>query len=575
MDPKSKLKRESSEQGLLAGFDAAPYPVGARSSMATISRLSWSTNPHDWQPGNFVSDGESDDESYYLEAGGKGKREKRTLSQVASSRGLGNASCLIFVIACLLALFVGYPIVTFVQKPYMSKNGGYNLGGTNASGQIPTLTGNWGLIDKDTSSDLYTRTSLDGKTEYQLVFSDEFNVDGRSFYPGDDPYWEAENLHYWGTNNLEWYDPAAITTSDGALTITLSNTLNHDLNYMGGMVTTWNKFCFTGGYIETSVQLPGSANVYGLWPAIWTMGNLGRAGYGASLEGMWPYSYDACDVGTLKNQTLNGVPATATVNGDESKGGVLSYLPGQKLSRCTCPGEAHPGPKHFDGSYVGRAAPEIDILEAQVDTTTLIGGVSQSAQWAPFNEAYKWQNTTDNLSITDSTISALNTYSGSATQQATSVVTRTNQQCYQNSGQCFSTYGFEYKPGFDEGYITWVSDNKISWSMKAAGMGADADVQVSARPVSEEPMYIIANLGLSEGFSEIDTAHLTFPAIMKIDYIRVYQPTKAINVGCNPKDFPTTSYIEKYNGAYTNPNLTTWVDDFKQTWPKNKFAGDC
>lgn len=50
--------------------------------------------------------------------------------------------------------------------------------------------------------------------------------------------------------------------------------------------TSRNKFCFTGGYIETSVQLPGASNVLGLWPAIWTMGNLGRAGYGASLEGM-------------------------------------------------------------------------------------------------------------------------------------------------------------------------------------------------------------------------------------------------------------------------------------------------
>jgi hypothetical protein len=37
---------------------------------------------------------------------------------------------------------------------------------------------------------------LDG-TSYDLVFSDEFNVDGRSFYPGDDPYWEAVDLHYW------------------------------------------------------------------------------------------------------------------------------------------------------------------------------------------------------------------------------------------------------------------------------------------------------------------------------------------------------------------------------------------
>lgn len=42
----------------------------------------------------------------------------------------------------------------------------------------------------------------------------------------------------------------------------------------------------------------------------WAMGNLGRAGYGASLDGMWPYTYDACDVGTVANQTKNGLPVT-------------------------------------------------------------------------------------------------------------------------------------------------------------------------------------------------------------------------------------------------------------------------
>lgn len=111
------------------------------------------------------------------------------------------------------------------------------------------------------------------------------------------------------------------------------------------------------------------------------MGNLGRAGYGASLEGTWPYTYDACDVGTVQNQTINGLPAAATINGDRAADGALSYLPGQKLSRCTCPGESHPGPVHADGSYVGRSAPEIDIFEAQV-TGGGIGEVSQSAQWA-------------------------------------------------------------------------------------------------------------------------------------------------------------------------------------------------
>ena len=60
---------------------------------------------------------------------------------------------------------------------------------------------------------------------------------------------------------------------------------NHDLEYRSGMIQTWNKFCFTGGYIEANVSLPGLSNVLGLWPAIWTMGNLGRAGYGASTDG--------------------------------------------------------------------------------------------------------------------------------------------------------------------------------------------------------------------------------------------------------------------------------------------------
>ncbi len=80
----------------------------------------------------------------------------------------------------------------------------------------------------------------------------------------------------------------------------------------------------------------------------------------------WPYSYDACDVGTAPNQTINGLPAVATTSGLEDSEFELSYLPGQRLSQCTCPGESHPGPMHSDGTFVGRSAPEIDIFEGQV-----------------------------------------------------------------------------------------------------------------------------------------------------------------------------------------------------------------
>jgi hypothetical protein len=77
------------------------------------------------------------------------------------------------------------------------------------------------------------------------------------------------------------------------------------------------------------------------------------------------YTYDTCDIGTLPNQTYvnqTGPEAALTSN----NGGVLSYLPGQRLSRCTCSGEDHPGPKLSDGTLRGRSAPEIDVIEAQV-----------------------------------------------------------------------------------------------------------------------------------------------------------------------------------------------------------------
>lgn len=153
--------------------------------------------------------------------------------------------------------------------------------------QVPQITGFRGLIDGDTPQSAYTLPSFyDSSQKLQLVFSDEFNLPNRTFWPGDDPYFEAVDLHYWATANLEWYDPRAIITKDGALEITLSEQENHNLNYTSGMVSTWNKFCFTGGLLIANVSLPGANNVVGLWPAIWSMGNLGRAGYGASLEGM-------------------------------------------------------------------------------------------------------------------------------------------------------------------------------------------------------------------------------------------------------------------------------------------------
>ena len=83
------------------------------------------------------------------------------------------------------------------------------------------------------------------------------------------------------------------------------------------------------------------------------------------------------------------------------------------------------------------------------------------------------------------------------------------------------------------------------------------------------------NLGMSYNFGPIDLTHIPFPVHLRVDYIRVYQPSNARNVGCDPPDFPTADYINRHIEAYTNPNLTTWRDDYGQPWPKNSFLGQC
>ncbi|KAG5635587.1 hypothetical protein H0H81_010733 [Sphagnurus paluster] len=285
---------------------------------------------------------------------------------VFTSRGLAN-------LGCLFILGAGFPILTHFLEKTQTTQGGFNLGGINGTGQIADIPGNWGLIDRDTPKEAYTKSSyLNKNDKWVLVFSDEFNQDGRSFYPGDDPYWEAVDLHYWGTNDLEWYDPSGATTSNGSLKLKLERVLdpanNHNLSYKSGMVQTWNKFCFTGGLIEV----------------FWT------------------------------------------------------------TAACTCPGESHPGPVRADGTYVGRAAPEIDIFEAIVEGG--VGKVSLSSQWAPFNAEYSWFNTSDNLIITDPN-TVQNPYQGGVFQQTTSGLALTNQDCYEFNAGCFTVYGFQYKPG--------------------------------------------------------------------------------------------------------------------------------
>lgn len=560
-------------------------------------------------------------------------------------RALFNIGTIVLITLSILMLFAGYPILHHFTEHKQTEDRTEDIekvlgGGTDFQGNFMLKRINnskaqdlpaWRrmYIDPETPKEAYTFKSLYSRNNgkpFQLVYSDEFNTDGRSFYPGEDPFWEAVNLNYWGTNNYEWYDPAAVYTQNGALRIQLSEYEEHNLRFRGGMIQSWNKFCYRGGLIVVSVQLPGFKNVSGLWPAIWTMGNLGRAGYGASLQGTWPYSYDKCDVGTVKNQTIFqgtsdkletdtlrwdghvfeypiGKPANttmqagATMFNQKHEVTALSFLPGQKLSRCTCPGEDHPGP-FVDGEYVGRAAPEIDVFEAQTtgpsDDDPGHLGMSQSFQMAPYNWHYNISHGNDtkvyNFMFKPSNKSELNLYTGEVTQQSMSGVSWGNQKAIQKEsdndppqpGQPlqdnFAIYAMEYGPG-EDGYVAWLSDNRPSWELYPEALRPDPRSEIGNRQYPREPMYLIMNLGISKNFGGIDWDNLmgNFPFEMSVDYIRVYQedPTES-TLSCDPKDMPTSDYINKHLEAYTNPNLTLWGGSRQEggygaPWPKNRL----
>ncbi|KAJ2927210.1 hypothetical protein H1R20_g9884, partial [Candolleomyces eurysporus] len=249
--------------GLLEGSGNSSQDIG---SVSFTERFSLSPDPTTW--GSILSPNHPEPDDYLHNPDPKRDRKYDSGGHMFTYRGLTNLGCMITLCTGMLTLFAGYPIFSHFTARKPSDMGGFNIGGINSTGQIPSFLGNYGLVDRETPADAFYKTSYTNPSQQlQLVFSDEFNTDGRTFYPGDDPYWEAVDLHYWATNNMEWYDPQAVVTRDGFLEVSLSRKDAHGLQYQGGMVSTWNKFCFTGGLLEVSVTLPGANNVMGLWPA--------------------------------------------------------------------------------------------------------------------------------------------------------------------------------------------------------------------------------------------------------------------------------------------------------------------
>lgn len=515
--------------------------------------------------GEASSDNEGEEEPF-------GQRLKKRFNQlkklVLEATGTKNLQRLVYLICLIVIICVLSFVVPFVARSnkfshHHSPPVVHEKLTDYVYPQLSAIRQN--LVDPDTPESALTRKNKDGE-DWDLVFSDEFNAEGRTFYPGMDQFWEGANLHYAATRDLEWYDPDAATTTNGTLNLRMDVYENHNLFYRSAMLQSWNKLCHSEGIVEISARLPGSSLTAGLWPGLWTLGNLARPGYMASTEGVWPYSYDQCDAGITPNQ---------------SSWDGISQLPGQKLNKCTCKGEDHPN------RGVGRGAPEIDLLEGAHSTKVIFGVASQTLQVAPFDVWY--QPDYDFIAIHNLTKSNQNSFRGTPFQEMVSTITTINERWFQymvdpddtdiilDEPTYFQKYAVEYISKVDkhhrnDAYARFFLGDEPTVTIMGNALHPEGNV--GWRDMSKEPMSIVLNLGLSTAWSQIDWFHINFPVVFEIDYVRIYQPKGKTQLTCDPTDYPTFEYIEKHRNAYMNPNLTSW-EAAGYSFPKNSLVNDC
>lgn len=432
-----------------------------------------------------------------------------------------------------------------------------------------------GWVDPDTPVGYLGTRSLVDDSSYSLVFSDEFEVEGRRFRDGEDPRWTAIHKNDYTNDALHYYHEENAMTTNGVLNVTTSAEetqftsiqVKHDKvkkkelkkNFRSGMIQSWNKFCFTGGIMEIRAQLPGDYDKGGLWPAAWLMGNLARSTYVASSDYMWPWSYDFCD---------------------------RRYQRRQEVSACD------PKP-HFglDGA-TGRGAPEIDLLEVMPGTGYLPWGmtkpyVSTSLQVAPGKEVPRpangdrphpgqWYgdsflygpNTSINVFFYGLKLEHPDTDT-SYQADALSANTGIDQSFFEE----MHTYRLEWEP---LEYLRWYIDDNFVYGIDNHGLNDTTHAKIP-----DEPSYILFNTAMSTtwGFpmpcpkgckcncyacnrDEKCTCAMapgfceTLPAHYLVDYVRVYQrqDREDHKVGCSTDSRPTKKFILAHADRYRDPD---------------------
>jgi hypothetical protein len=362
--------------------------------------------------------------------------------------------------------------------------------------------------------------------------------------------------------------------------------------------------------VEVDIVFPGDPFIGGLWPAVWMLGNLGRATYEASTSNIWPWSYNQCD---------------------------REKQPAQRISACN-------QNNHFGmHPFQGRGATEIDLVEVMTGNSNgPLPGTNppislpycdmtlQVAPGVPKNRPQTGSPPIRHPTYSDTGhtfFEAQTWYDGLEFHGNTSInpffygtfldetkpgepVTRTAKEAFQADaiGAAHQltlshfkkphTFRIEWQPG-PGGRLDWyaqgghrVDVNGTKQTLELDGNGTewihafslkdDSLSELMGSQIPAEPTYLIMNTAISStwGFpydspswcpkcydcNDPKCACRFYPGFcrmltqgvqMRIDYVRVYQSRNddahvglPHSLGCDPPEYPTKNWIEGHEYQY-------------------------
>ena len=128
-----------------------------------------------------------------------------------------------------------------------------------------------------------TSISITIKVNSNLLFADEFNIDGpvssakwfaETVPPNNGSWWNNEQQHYTDRTDNAYVSNGTLKIVAKKENYTFQNSTK---NYTSARLNTKNKFEFTYGRVDVRAKLPSGT---GTWPAIWTLGaNIDAVGW--------------------------------------------------------------------------------------------------------------------------------------------------------------------------------------------------------------------------------------------------------------------------------------------------------